>query len=125
MAQESNQVVQEGAAPNVVGAPDAAAEQPAATAADEAVTLTQRVGKGGTERVLSQEEIDGLLAGKQWIMGDQFTVADGYCLVFYGWGTRSEYPVKELKNYTAWKDRMLKRPAVMKVLQSEQNVLVK
>ena len=60
MAQESNQVVQEGAAPNVVGAPDAAAEQPAATAADEAVTLTQRVGKGGTERVLSQEEIDGL-----------------------------------------------------------------
>jgi glutathione S-transferase len=33
--------------------------------------------------------------------------------------------MKELAAYTAWKDRMLKRPAVMKILQSEQNVLVK
>ncbi len=71
------------------------------------------------------QEIDGLLAGREWLIGTQYTVADAYALVFYGWGTRSEYPVKELKNYTAWKERMLKRPAVMKVLQSEQNVLVK
>lgn len=70
-------------------------------------------------------EIDGLLAGREWLIGTQYTVADAYALVFYGWGTRSEYPVKELKNYTAWKERMLKRPAVLKVLQSEQNVLVK
>jgi glutathione S-transferase len=71
------------------------------------------------------QEIDGMLAGKQWVMGEQFTVADGYCLVFYGWGLRSELPMTELKNYTAFKDRMLKRPKVMKVLQSEQSVLVK
>lgn len=69
-------------------------------------------------------EIDGLLAGKQWIMGDQFTVADGYCLVFYGWGVRGNLPMAELKNYTAWKDRMLARPKVRKVLESEKNVLV-
>jgi glutathione S-transferase len=31
----------------------------------------------------------------------------------------------ELKAYTAWKDRMLKRPTVRKILESEQNVLVK
>ena len=67
---------------------------------------------------------DGLLAGKQWIMGDQFTVADGYCLVFYGWGLRGELPMTKLANYTAFKDRMLKRPKVMKVLQSEKSVLV-
>ena len=71
------------------------------------------------------QEIDGMLAGKQWVMGEQFTVADGYCLVFYGWGLRAELPMTELKNYTAFKDRMLKRPKVMKVLQSEQSVLVK
>jgi glutathione S-transferase len=71
------------------------------------------------------EEIDGLLKGKEWLIGKQYTVADAYALVFYGWGTRSEYPVKQLAYYTAWKDRMLKRPAVMKILQSEQNVLVK
>ena len=70
-------------------------------------------------------EIDSMLQGKQWIMGDQFTVADGYALVFYGWGVRAGLPMQDLKAYTAWKDRMLKRPAVRKVLEEEQSVLVK
>lgn len=71
------------------------------------------------------QEIDALLKGNEWMMGKQFTVADGYALVFYGWGARSEFPMKELADYTAWKERMLKRPAVRKILESEQNVLVK
>lgn len=70
------------------------------------------------------KEIDGILAGKQWILGDAFSVVDGYALVFYGWGKRIGLPVEELKNYTAWKDRMLARPAVRRVLEREQNVLV-
>jgi glutathione S-transferase len=70
-------------------------------------------------------EIDSMLQGKQWIMGDQFTVADGYALVFYGWGVRAELLMKDLRNYTAWKDRMLQRPAVRNVLQEEQSVLLK
>lgn len=70
-------------------------------------------------------EIDGLLAGKEWVMGSQFTVADPYTLVFYGWGGRAELPVGDLKNYTAFKDRMLKRPAVRKVLEREQSPLLK
>ena len=71
------------------------------------------------------EEINSLIEGKDWMMGKQYTVADPYALVFYGWGVRGEFPMHELAAYTAWKDRMLKRPAVMKILQSEQNVLVK
>jgi glutathione S-transferase len=71
------------------------------------------------------KEIDSMLQGREWIMGNQYTVADCYAVVFYGWGTKSEFPMKELSAYTAWKDRMLKRPAVRKVLESEQNVLVK
>ena len=70
-------------------------------------------------------EIDGLLAGKEWVMGSQFTVADPYTLVFYGWGGRAELPMGDLKNYTAFKDRMLKRPAVRKVLEREQSPLLK
>ncbi|WP_421999869.1 glutathione S-transferase family protein [Reyranella sp.] len=70
------------------------------------------------------KEIDGMLAGKEWILGDKFSVVDGYALVFYGWGKRIGLPVEELKNYTAWKDRMLARPAVRRVLEREQNVLV-
>jgi glutathione S-transferase len=71
------------------------------------------------------QEIDGIVAGKKWMQGDQFTACDPYALVFYGWGARIELPVKDLKNYTAWKDRMLERPAVRKVLEREQNILLK
>ena len=71
------------------------------------------------------QEIDGLLAGKTWMMGNDFSVVDGYALVFYGWGIRAELPVKELKNYTAFIERMLKRPAVKKVLTSEESVILK
>src|SRR5260370_41639402 len=70
------------------------------------------------------KEIDGILAGKQWILGDQFSVVDGYALVFYGWGKRIGLPVAELKNYTTWKDRMLARPGVKRALEREQNILL-
>lgn len=72
----------------------------------------------------SLQEIDSLLEGKQWLQGDQFTTCDAYALVFYGWGTRVDMPMKDLKNYTAWKDRMLARPAVRKVLEREKSVLL-
>ena len=71
------------------------------------------------------QEIDSMLQGRNWIMGDSYSLADGYALVFYGWGVRGGFLMKELARYTAWKDRMLQRPAVRKILESEQNVLVK
>lgn len=71
------------------------------------------------------QEIDGLVAGKTWMQGEQFTACDPYALVFYGWGKRIELPVKELTHYTAWKQRMIERPAVRKVLEREQNILMK
>ncbi len=71
------------------------------------------------------QEINSLLEGKDWMMGKQYSVADPYALVFYGWGVRGEFPMQELTAYTAWKERMLKRPAVRKVLESEQSVLLK
>lgn len=71
------------------------------------------------------QELDGIVAGKTWMQGEQFTACDPYALVFLGWGARIELPVKELKNYTAWKTRMLERPAVRKVLEREQNILLK
>ena len=71
------------------------------------------------------QEIDSMLQGRNWIMGNSYSLADGYALVFYGWGVRGGFPMKELARYTAWKDRMLQRPAVRKILESEQNVLVK
>jgi glutathione S-transferase len=42
-----------------------------------------------------------------------------YGFVFYTWGRR-ELPMAELKNYTAFKDRMKNRPAVARVLEDEK-----
>ncbi len=65
------------------------------------------------------KEIDGLLAGKRWAIANQYTVADGYLLVFYRWGNRSGFPVRSLANYTALVERVLARPAVKKVMADE------
>ena len=70
-------------------------------------------------------EIDGMLSGGPWVMGPQYTTCDPYALVFYSWGGRANLPMQDLKNYTAWKDRMLKRPAVHKILEREESPLVK
>lgn len=79
---------------------------------------------GRTSFFANLEEIDRLLHGKEWQQGAQFTTCDPYALVFYAWGFRAEMPVRDLKNYTAWKDRMLQRPAVRKILEREKNPLV-
>lgn len=67
-------------------------------------------------------EIDSMIQGNDWIMGKEFTVVDGYALVFYGWGERGEFPMKELGAYTAWRERMIKRPTVKKCVEDEQKV---
>jgi glutathione S-transferase len=65
------------------------------------------------------KQIDGMLADREWF-SDRYTVLDPYALVFYVWGVRRELPMAELKNYTAFKDRMLKRPAVGRVAEDEK-----
>ena len=65
------------------------------------------------------KQIDGMLANRQWFF-DKYSVVDPYAFIFYVWGLRRELPVAELKNYTAFKDRMLERPAVRRVLEDEK-----
>jgi glutathione S-transferase len=65
------------------------------------------------------KQIDGMLAGREWL-SDRYTVLDPYGFVFYTWGARRDLPVSELKNYTAFKDRMLARPAVKRVVEDEK-----
>jgi glutathione S-transferase len=76
----------------------------------------QEMGKKTFHGYLKQ--IDGMLAGRQWL-ADKYTVLDPYGFVFYTWGVRRELPMQELKSYTAFKDRMLERPAVQRVVKEE------
>jgi glutathione S-transferase len=64
------------------------------------------------------KQIDEMYAGREWL-SDKYSVLDPYAFVFYVWGVRRELPVAELKNYSALKDRMLKRPAVQRVVADE------
>lgn len=65
------------------------------------------------------KQIDAMLAGREWF-SDRYSVLDPYGLVFYTWGARRDIPVGELANYTAFKDRMVQRPAVARVLENEK-----
>src|ERR1700756_2069264 len=65
------------------------------------------------------KQIDDKLAGREWLT-DSYSVLDPYAFVFYTWGVRRELPMAELKNYTAFKDRMMKRPAVQRVVEDEK-----
>jgi len=64
------------------------------------------------------KQIDAMYAGREWL-SDKYSVLDPYALVFYVWGVKRELPVAELKNYTAFKDRMAKRPAVQRAAADE------
>ena len=65
------------------------------------------------------KQIDGMLAGREWL-SDRYSVLDPYAFVFYTWGVRRELPMAELKNYSAHKDRVLKRPAAARVVADEK-----
>jgi glutathione S-transferase len=65
------------------------------------------------------QQIDRMLSGREWF-SEKYSVLDPYGFVFYTWGFRRELPVRELKNYTALKDRMLQRPAVQRVVEQEK-----
>jgi glutathione S-transferase len=63
--------------------------------------------------------LDTNLAGKDYVTGSQFTVADSYAFVVCGWTKWLEIPLTPYKNVEAYMARVAARPAVHKVLQSE------
>jgi glutathione S-transferase len=65
------------------------------------------------------QQLDGLLDGREWL-SDSYSVLDPYAFTFYFWGFRRELPVGEMKNFTAFRDRMLQRPAVRRIVEDEK-----
>jgi len=76
----------------------------------------QAMGKKSFHEYLKR--IDAMYAGREWL-SDKYSVLDPYALVFYVWGIRRELPVAELAHYSAFRDRMAKRPAVQRVVADE------
>ena len=62
---------------------------------------------------------DSKLAGQDYLMGKQFTVADGYLFVMLKWAERTGMDVSALTNLTAFRDRVAARPKVQEALTRE------
>jgi glutathione S-transferase len=63
--------------------------------------------------------VDGELAGKNYLMGDQFTVADGYLYVVTRWTDPMKIDISAFANLTAHHKRVTARPAVQEALKAE------
>ncbi len=63
--------------------------------------------------------VDGQLAGKTYLMGDTFTVADAYLFTVAGWGKYVGVDISGLQNLSAYMGRVAARPAVQEALKAE------
>jgi glutathione S-transferase len=63
--------------------------------------------------------LDQQLAGKDYLTGRTFTVADAYCFVVVGWTKWLKIPTDGYRNVQAYLGRVYQRPAVQKVLKEE------
>ena len=63
--------------------------------------------------------LDKHLAGKQYLMGDKFTVTDAYCFTVTGWTKYKEIDLGRWPNLKAYMDRVASRPKVQEAMKAE------
>lgn len=63
--------------------------------------------------------VEGELAGKQYLMGDTFTVADGYLFTVTNWGQYVGVDLAAYPNLVAYRARVGARPAVQAAMKAE------
>lgn len=63
--------------------------------------------------------VDGELAGKDYLMGEHFSVADAYLFAVTGWAPHVGLDISHLKHIAAWRERVAARPAVQAALKAE------
>jgi len=63
--------------------------------------------------------LDAALAGRDYLMGKQFTVADGYLFTMLSWADRMKFDFSALPNLVAYKARVAARPTVQEALTKE------
>jgi glutathione S-transferase len=80
---------------------------------DEAKTMAK------TRLTSRLQWVDSELAGKTYLLGDTFTVADAYLFVVAGWGKHVGIDISGLGNLTAFMARVGARPAVLDALRAE------
>jgi len=63
--------------------------------------------------------VDSQLAGRDYLMGSQFSVADGYLFTMLSWAERMKFDLSAMPNLLAYKARVGARPKVQEALTKE------
>jgi glutathione S-transferase len=63
--------------------------------------------------------LDGQLEGKQYLMGDHFSVADGYLFAVSNWAKPTGLDLSPYPHVQAWQARVAARPAVQEAMKVE------
>jgi glutathione S-transferase len=63
--------------------------------------------------------VDSQLAGREWLMGDTFTVADTYLFTVANWGRLVRVDIAPLPTLSAYMARVAARPAVQAAMKAE------
>jgi glutathione S-transferase len=72
------------------------------------------------DRVMGKfKYVDSQLAGRDYLMGKQFTVADGYLFTMLSWAERMKFDLSAMPNLLAYKARVGARPKVQEALTRE------
>ena len=72
------------------------------------------------ERVMGKfKYVDSQLAGRDYLMGQHFTVADGYLFTMLTWADRMKFDLSAFPNLLAYKARVAARPKVQEALTKE------
>lgn len=72
------------------------------------------------DRVMGKfKYVDSQLVGRDYLMGNQFTVADGYLFTMLSWADRMNFDLSEMPNLMAYKARVGARPKVQEALTKE------
>ena len=65
-------------------------------------------------------DIDSRLEGKDWALGERYSLVDAYLLVFFRWGNRIGLPMRsQFPEFTRVMDAVRARPAVQRAVEQE------
>jgi len=72
------------------------------------------------DRVMGKfKYIDSQLAGRDYLMGSEFSVADAYLFTMLSWADRMKFDLSDMPNLVAYKARVAARPKVQEALTKE------
>ena len=63
--------------------------------------------------------IEKLLAGKSYLLGDHFSVADAYLFTVTNWARSVKFDLSDFPNLLAFQERVVARPAVQAAMTAE------